>query len=83
MIDWVTVAVNGLFALIVLLFIALVGFVVYRMVYPPAMIEIVREDWRCTRDHQDVTMIPMSIDGGKTTTMMPQLSTVCDEYRRK
>lgn len=40
-----------------------------------------KDEWKCTSSHTEFTFIPQVVD--KTTTLIPVMSTICDQWTRK
>jgi len=66
----------------VLLIIVLVG-MIYVIFFgrSPAVLAILREDeWVCSKSHSETKLLPVPL--GKTVTLVPSISQVCDQYTR-
>lgn len=46
----------------------------------PDLVTLKKDAWACVASHTETTMVPIST--GKTTTMVPQMHSVCDQYGR-
>jgi TRAP-type C4-dicarboxylate transport system permease small subunit len=78
-IDWLV----WCFAILIALTVALIGWCGY-MVWESETsehYELAKSDWSCTQSSTQTSMVPMLV--GKTTIIMPQVSTVCTNYSRR
>jgi hypothetical protein len=59
------------------------GYGLYRESLRPSF-ELKKDDWACSRSHQESTTIYMNMGSGNNIMMMPITTwhTVCDEWRR-
>lgn len=46
----------------------------------PDLVTLKKGEWACVSQHSETTMVPIST--GKTTTLVPQTNSVCDQYGR-
>lgn len=79
--DWIDVVMWLVMGVLGLSILALIGALVWRVIYPPPKFALVSREWSCTRSHVETQMMPCPQSNGQVM-LLPQTHTVCDEYQR-
>lgn len=61
-------------------FIAAAPWLIWSDAESPDLVTLKKHEWVCVARHSETTMMPIAT--GKTTTMVPQTTEVCDQYSR-